>query len=263
MTVFNGTFPGTLTLQNDSPQEIVVANAFSFPSAATEGQRTIIGARVYVPAAVVGSLPAAWYAMLWTSNNLSVAPARAQTGSVVAGWNSVTFVSPYVVEAGGTAFVGYTFGGTYGTPGGTYLSWSAPAATAYTGPTGVNIPGTGRSRYRYGAGATEDGGNSLWGVDVVLSGGGTTPPADPDIVLATPVVTVAATANPTTSTAADGTIQITWPAVSGAASYEAGIRAGSGHTSGFTVTTGATSPHTFTGLAGGTYTVAVRALPGA
>ena len=76
--------------------------------------------------------------------------------------------------------------------------------------------------------------------------------------LATPVVTVSASVNPTTG-ASNGSITVTWPAVAGAHHYEAGIAAGD-VTSGYTVvSTAATSPFTFSGLSAGQKTVAIRA----
>lgn len=76
--------------------------------------------------------------------------------------------------------------------------------------------------------------------------------------LATPVVTVTGKKDPAAG-ASDGTVTVTWPAVSGAHHYEAGIASGD-VTSGFTtVSTSATSPFTFTGLSGGLKTVAIKA----
>lgn len=83
-------------------------------------------------------------------------------------------------------------------------------------------------------------------------------PGDP---LPTPVVTVTATKNPSTATAADGTITATWPAVAGASRYEAGIADGVAVDGFVTVSSSATSPYTWTGLKGGVKTIAVRAVP--
>jgi len=80
--------------------------------------------------------------------------------------------------------------------------------------------------------------------------------------LDTPVVTVSETSNPTTVGGTNGSVTVTWPAVSGAATYEAGRAAGINQTTGFTITSSAaTSPYTFTGLAAGPYTLAIRANP--
>lgn len=79
--------------------------------------------------------------------------------------------------------------------------------------------------------------------------------------LATPVVTITSTSNPTSVGGNDGTITASWPAVSGAVRYEIDIANGE-VTSGFVAEdTNAVSPYTFTGKVKGVYTVAVRAMP--
>ncbi|HEX2244540.1 MAG TPA: hypothetical protein VHK27_15065 [Gammaproteobacteria bacterium] len=85
------------------------------------------------------------------------------------------------------------------------------------------------------------------------------------IVLDTPIVTVADTTDPTEGNS-DGSIEITWPPVEGAESYEAFI--GNGHNLPPTtpvpltlVAEGVTSPYLYTGLPFGEYTVGVRAVP--
>ena len=77
--------------------------------------------------------------------------------------------------------------------------------------------------------------------------------------LPTPVLTIESITNPTVANN-DGEIEISWPAVAGAESYTAGIAVGHNQTSGFTETPGVSSPHSFTGLAGGDYTVALKAI---
>lgn len=80
--------------------------------------------------------------------------------------------------------------------------------------------------------------------------------------LATPVLTVTDENAPTAPGGTDGSIVVTWPAITGADHYEAGIADGHGVTSGFSIDDlTATSPHTFAGLAAGNYTVAIRAIP--
>lgn len=84
-----------------------------------------------------------------------------------------------------------------------------------------------------------------------------------DIVtaLATPVVTLGTTTNPTTVGGSNGTQVVTWPAVSGAASYEAWIAEDATPAQGdFTLkTVGVTSPYTFTGLEAGEYAFGIKA----
>lgn len=89
-------------------------------------------------------------------------------------------------------------------------------------------------------------------------------PYSPALVpLPTPVVTVTNENNPSTPGGTDGEIIVTWPAVVGAVDhYAAAIADGHDVTSGFTIVdSSATSPHTFTGLDAGNYTVAIRAVP--
>lgn len=79
------------------------------------------------------------------------------------------------------------------------------------------------------------------------------------VPLATPVVTVNSVSHPTSSGASDGSITISWGAVSGADHYEVGIAAGDVTTGYTTVNANATSPYTITGRTAGVYTVAVKA----
>jgi hypothetical protein len=89
---------------------------------------------------------------------------------------------------------------------------------------------------------------------------GSSAPADPP--LDTPVVTVTNETGPTTTSGTNGSITVTWPGITGAATYDAGIANGLSQTGGFTtVSSAATSPYTFTGLSAGNYTVAIRAQP--
>jgi len=80
--------------------------------------------------------------------------------------------------------------------------------------------------------------------------------------LPTPVVTVIDENLPTTPGGSNGSIIVTWPAVSGAGHYEAEIANGHDSTGGWvTDDLTATSPHTFSGLESGLYTVAITAVP--
>lgn len=102
--------------------------------------------------------------------------------------------------------------------------------------------------------------NCIIDVDyLVLNDGATTEIAAPVDQLPSPSSVIVGYTNPTTIGGTDGSITIEWAAVPGAHHYEAALENGS-VTSGFTADdTNATSPKTFTGLAAGTYTVAVRA----
>lgn len=79
--------------------------------------------------------------------------------------------------------------------------------------------------------------------------------------LGTPVVTVAAQVNPTTIGGTNGTVQVTWPAISGATAYDAYVATGGTPAQGdFTlVASSVTSPYTFTGLSAGIRAYGIRA----
>lgn len=80
--------------------------------------------------------------------------------------------------------------------------------------------------------------------------------------LATPVPVLGTKTNVTVPGGSDGTQQISWPAVANAGSYKVEIAPGAAATTGFVVkSTTAVSPYTVTGLAAGTYTIAVTAVP--
>ena len=84
------------------------------------------------------------------------------------------------------------------------------------------------------------------------------PAVDPQIPLDTPVLTLGAKTNASSYGASDGSQVVTWPPVAGAHHYVAEINSGSGYT---IVSSAATSPFMFTGLAAGTYTVGITAHP--
>jgi hypothetical protein len=106
------------------------------------------------------------------------------------------------------------------------------------------------------------GTNTMFMDSVGISDVGWIGSADPATPLDTPVVTVTAQTGPTTIGGSDGEITVTWPAVTNAGGYDAGITTGLNQTTGFTIdSTSATSPYTFDGLVSGDYTVAVRAKP--
>lgn len=79
--------------------------------------------------------------------------------------------------------------------------------------------------------------------------------------LTTPTVTVGTITNPSTIGGSNGTTVVSWPAVSGATSYDAYIATGSTPAQGdFTlVASGVTSPYTYTGLTAGTKSFGIRA----
>jgi hypothetical protein len=79
--------------------------------------------------------------------------------------------------------------------------------------------------------------------------------------LATPVVALGTTTNPTTVGGSNGSQVVTWGAVSGATSYVAYRAPGNSPAQGdfVQVATAVTSPYTFTGLSAGTYSFGIRA----
>lgn len=138
---------------------------------------------------------------------------------------------------------------------------TSPIANVSTVVTGANF-GTDVGRIRIGANSA--GNNwSQWYFDSIAWQDATTTFLGPvSTQLDTPVVTVTNETDPTTVGGSDGSVTVTWPAVSGAATYTAGKASGLNQTTGFTPTsTSATSPYTFTGLVAGDYTVAIKAVP--
>ena len=209
----------------------------------------------------VGIYPASGTATLLASG--SAAP----TGT---GWQRVQLDTPVTLAPGSYRAVVHHPAGQYSSSAGWWLGSGAggtgPGMDGITNgilsaPNSTNITGAGgQQSFTEGASLarTEQmfGGASYW-VDIEVDDGAGDPEPEQ---LATPVLTVTGT-TAATEAGDDGTITATWPAVDGADSYEAGIVEGADQTEGFVSTGAATSPHTWTGLAPGTYTVAVRALP--
>lgn len=116
-------------------------------------------------------------------------------------------------------------------------------------------------------GAFDLGGGTVVGtiaaMDLQLNDGGTTEIADYVPPLATPVVSLGTTTNPTTVGGSNGSQVVTWGAVSNASSYDAYIAHNTAPAqSDFSlVTTGVTSPYTFTGLAAGAFAFGIEAKP--
>jgi hypothetical protein len=146
-----------------------------------------------------------------------------------------------VYNMAGTLVVSYsnTTTANLGTGSGTFNQWRA-------GATGYNA--TAGSHAFYGV-RWSDGGTG----DI---GAFTTP-------LSTPTVTLGAVTNPTTIGGSNGTQLVTWPAVSGATTYDAYIASNGTPVQGdFTlVASGVTSPYTFTGLHSGTDSFGIMAKP--
>lgn len=103
-------------------------------------------------------------------------------------------------------------------------------------------------------------------VDLQMNDGAGSEIADyvPSTPLSTPVVTAGTVVQPSSSTATDGSQQVTWPGVTNAATYDARIAIGkTSPTEGdfVTVATGVSSPYVFTGLGAGQAAVGIRANP--
>lgn len=181
MTVFNGTFPGAQSLENDGPP-ILVANAFHFVGAT---DRTVTGVSVHIPPALADSVPDWLEVYLWTTPDLGTTPARTVAAVEVmsGGWVTGTFDTPWVAPANNTPFwVGYQLGGTHAIPGQLYLAHSPGNGAEISGGGTVRLSasrptsGWDRGLFRYGTtGITEVSAETLWGVDVVVAG--VTPPA--------------------------------------------------------------------------------------
>lgn len=133
---------------------------------------------------------------------------------------------------------------------------STPTATL--APTTVNLGTVDMTHIEMG-GSSVVGSFGYWRVQAEAGRTTELPEYVPEVALDTPVVTITDSNDPSTIGGTDGSITISWPAVSGAHHYEAAIADGT-VTSGFTASdTAATSPKTFSGLDAGPYTVAVRA----
>ena len=151
----------------------------------------------------------------------------------------------YTVGASGTLRVG-----VYTLDGATF--YTSPTVTVNTGADPVGV-------LHFGQFNTSTAALGTFWVDGVELDDAATGIAGPSLpALPTPVVTLGAK---TTSSGSNGTQTVTWPAVSGAVSYEAWRASGSNPAQGdFTlVQAGVTSPFTFTGLAAGTYSYGIKA----
>lgn len=118
------------------------------------------------------------------------------------------------------------------------------------------------ARARFGKGNTNSNATDVYmdtlAVDIDIDYKGFIGASTPQ--LATPAVSITGKTNPSTVGGSNGSITIAWPPVAGAHHYEAAIASGDVVEGFVTSDANATSPKTFTGLAAGTYTVAVRAM---
>lgn len=137
----------------------------------------------------------------------------------------------------------------------TYTFYTSTDGTAWTQVHSGGIDITGGIRLALFASGLESGSASCTWSHLDLDVGWSD-------ALDTPSVSVSSTTDPSTVGGANGSITITWAAVDGADHYVAEIADGHNATAGFDVDdSDATSPHVFTGLTAGQYTVAVTAYP--
>lgn len=163
------------------------------------------------------------------------------TGILATGTFSANMTGLAVAQAGSTVSNTARFGARVGTN------------TVYYGHTDASVT-VGSNGAPTTTGTTV--GSNAVGVSLMLSIHESVP-ATP---LPTPVLTVTHV-NPSTHGGTDGSVTVTWEAISGAAVYESCLLVGD-VTTGFASTrSDATLTRTFPGLAAGTYTVAVRAMP--
>lgn len=149
------------------------------------------------------------------------------------------------------------------------LSWDSAPANAITDSWYGTSGGPGKIASKLMAGYLEDSVLTSWQPRNFLDGSGLTGLSNRITValalpaaLDTPVVSSVVALNPTTEGGTDGSITLTWGAVSGAGTYEVGIADGIAAETGFVDDSlNATSPHTITGLSSGPYTWRVRAVP--
>jgi len=149
------------------------------------------------------------------------------------------------------------------------LSWDDAPANALTDSWyGLAAP-SGSVATKLMAGYLEDSVLTTWQPRNFLDGSGLngtsnriTVALDVPAALDAPTVTEVVAINPTTVGGTDGSITLTWGAVTDADRYEVEIADGLGAETGFVVDSAdATSAHSITGLAAGPYTWSVRAYP--
>ncbi|MGJ4843903.1 hypothetical protein [Leifsonia sp. Le1] len=103
-----------------------------------------------------------------------------------------------------------------------------------------------------------------FGIDDIQMDDGRTTEIGPILVaLSTPTVTFGTTTNPSTAGGTDGSQVVTWGAVTNATSYDAykATKASPAQSDFTLVSSGVTSPYTFTGLGAGTYSFGIMAKP--
>lgn len=99
--------------------------------------------------------------------------------------------------------------------------------------------------------------------DLQLNDGAGSEIGDIVTALPEPTITVGTITDPSTVGGTDGSVRVSWPAVSGAGGYSAWRAPGhdAADNTLVQVSPSVTSPYDFTGLAGGNYTVAIRSEP--
>lgn len=151
------------------------------------------------------------------------------------------------------------------------LSWDDPPANAITNSWYGTAGASGKVGSKLLAGYLEDSVLTSWQPRNFLSGSGLegvsnriTVAMSLPAALDAPVVSEVVAINPTTTGGTNGSITLTWGAVTDADRYEVEIADGLDATTGFVVDNAdATSPHTIAGLSAGPYTWSVRAHPAA
>lgn len=149
------------------------------------------------------------------------------------------------------------------------LSWDDAPANAITDSWYGTAGGSGKIASKLLAGYLEDSILTSWQPRNFTDGSGLTGVTNRITVamalpaaLSAPVVSDVVVINPTTVGGTDGSITLTWGAVTDADRYEVEIADGLDATTGFVVDdSDATSPHSITGLEAGPYTWSVRAYP--
>lgn len=149
------------------------------------------------------------------------------------------------------------------------LSWDDAPANAITDSWYGTAGASGKVASKLMAGYLEDSVLTSWQPRNFLDGSGLEGTSNRITVALTlpealdaPVVSNVVAINPTTVGGTDGSITLTWGAVTDADRYEVEIADGLDATTGFVVDdSDATSPHSITGLEAGPYTWSVRAYP--
>lgn len=240
---------------------------FSLDAASNQMQLTGYGttpsvapASGYVTMAAVRHASGVCFRLGWSASGVLYLVDSANTITTILAAGVLSLNTMYVFEivaTGASTTAGNVQVKVYAMSGGAVGSQVGSTFTI----TNANLTANNFSAFDLHTGGTSYAATIGWfGVKANNGAGSALAPYAPEVTLDDPVVTVTSVVNPSTIGGSNGTITITWPSVSGADHYEAAIADGTVSSGFVTADADATSPHTFTGVEAGTYTVAVRAI---